>query len=153
MPWRTHENTYGGNRPTLKAICCWAQSTEAWASMNRRKWNSNAPRRSSRMTHRRTMRDRKSTRLNSSHLGISYAVFLFKKKSRRDTPLPNRPSLTRGRFTPPPTPDERYCLHGEEATAKAPLAYWVAFVNIFFFKDKGPPHFPPPPPHAAHLMT
>src|SRR5947199_10870859 len=27
-------------------------------------------------------RDRKSTRLNSSHLGISYAVFCLKKKSR-----------------------------------------------------------------------
>src|ERR1039458_2024822 len=26
--------------------------------------------------------DRKSTRLNSSHLGISYAVFCFKKKTR-----------------------------------------------------------------------
>src|SRR5258705_8407252 len=31
-------------------------------------------------------RDRKSTRLNSSHLGISYAVFcLKKKKKQRDT--------------------------------------------------------------------
>src|SRR5258705_8038483 len=30
-------------------------------------------------THRPT-RDRKSTRLNSSHLGISYAVFCLKKK-------------------------------------------------------------------------
>src|ERR1039458_10494035 len=28
-------------------------------------------------------RDRKSTRLNSSHLGISYAVFCLKKKKRR----------------------------------------------------------------------
>src|SRR5262245_64243794 len=28
-----------------------------------------------------TGRDRKSTRLNSSHLGISYAVFCLKKKS------------------------------------------------------------------------
>src|SRR5262245_64196501 len=28
------------------------------------------------------MRDRKSTRLNSSHLGISYAVFCLKKKKR-----------------------------------------------------------------------
>src|SRR5947199_4577048 len=28
--------------------------------------------------------DRKSTRLNSSHLGISYAVFCLKKKIRRD---------------------------------------------------------------------
>src|SRR5438045_7323930 len=28
--------------------------------------------------------DRKSTRLNSSHLGISYAVFCFKKKRKID---------------------------------------------------------------------
>src|ERR1035438_10736951 len=28
-----------------------------------------------------TVRDRKSTRLNSSHLGISYAVFCLKKKT------------------------------------------------------------------------
>src|SRR5436853_1501468 len=28
-----------------------------------------------------TLRDRKSTRLNSSHLGISYAVFCLKKKN------------------------------------------------------------------------
>src|SRR5437899_4012570 len=28
--------------------------------------------------------DRKSTRLNSSHLGISYAVFCLKKKKRKD---------------------------------------------------------------------
>src|SRR5438045_7190979 len=36
---------------------------------------------SSDIFHRR--RDRKSTRLNSSHLGISYAVFCLKKKSER----------------------------------------------------------------------
>src|SRR5258705_7024260 len=29
------------------------------------------------------MRDRKSTRLNSSHLGISYAVFCLKKKKNQ----------------------------------------------------------------------
>src|SRR5258705_8480431 len=29
---------------------------------------------------KRTVEDRKSTRLNSSHLGISYAVFCLKKK-------------------------------------------------------------------------
>src|SRR5262245_64348636 len=29
-------------------------------------------------------RDRKSTRLNSSHLGISYAVFCLKKKKNRE---------------------------------------------------------------------
>src|SRR5205814_7575408 len=30
-------------------------------------------------------RDRKSTRLNSSHLGISYAVFCLKKKKKKQT--------------------------------------------------------------------
>src|SRR5258705_2734845 len=39
------------------------------------------------------LRDRKSTRLNSSHLGISYAVFRLKKKTEYCTPeltvLPN----------------------------------------------------------------
>src|SRR5437899_8792548 len=32
--------------------------------------------------HARLARDRKSTRLNSSHLGISYAVFCLKKKNK-----------------------------------------------------------------------
>src|ERR1039458_8614494 len=31
--------------------------------------------------------DRKSTRLNSSHLGISYAVFCLKKKNKRNRPV------------------------------------------------------------------
>src|SRR5439155_12354559 len=36
-------------------------------------------------------RDRKSTRLNSSHVAISYAVFCFKKKMSRPVPtLANR---------------------------------------------------------------
>src|SRR5262245_66538976 len=35
----------------------------------------------------RPTRDRKSTRLNSSHLGISYAVFCLKKKNQRDRQL------------------------------------------------------------------
>src|SRR5437899_6291395 len=32
-------------------------------------------------------RDRKSTRLNSSHLGISYAVFCLKKKKKMKTEI------------------------------------------------------------------
>src|SRR5205814_3630085 len=32
---------------------------------------------------RRNAQDRKSTRLNSSHLGISYAVFCLKKKKKK----------------------------------------------------------------------
>src|SRR5262245_62404912 len=35
------------------------------------------------------MRDRKSTRLNSSHLGISYAVFCLKKKKETDKDNPS----------------------------------------------------------------
>src|SRR2546426_3617951 len=36
--------------------------------------------------HRRNERDRKSTRLNSSHLVISYAVFCLKKKKNNREP-------------------------------------------------------------------
>src|SRR5690625_5965975 len=32
----------------------------------------------------KNMRDRKSTRLNSSHVAISYAVFCLKKKKKKD---------------------------------------------------------------------
>src|SRR5437899_9223933 len=39
-------------------------------------------------------RDRKSTRLNSSHLGISYAVFCLKKKRRQRGPQ-DQPLLRR----------------------------------------------------------
>src|ERR1039458_7154478 len=46
-------------------------------------------------------RDRKSTRLNSSHLGISYAVFCLKKKRRTG------PSRCRSYPTCTPRPDPR----------------------------------------------
>src|SRR5262245_65197433 len=39
--------------------------------------------------------DRKSTRLNSSHLGISYAVFCLKKKNRHSPRARRRPMPTR----------------------------------------------------------
>src|SRR5262245_65273338 len=38
--------------------------------------------------------DRKSTRLNSSHLGISYAVFCLKKKNRTQLPRTTTPTNT-----------------------------------------------------------
>src|SRR2546426_3663903 len=40
-----------------------------------------------RRSARRTRRDRKSTRLNSSHLVISYAVFCLKKKKKKNIAL------------------------------------------------------------------
>src|SRR5437899_3879169 len=39
-------------------------------------------------------RDRKSTRLNSSHLGISYAVFCLKKKKKKQYTEVNNHRLT-----------------------------------------------------------
>src|SRR5690349_22016157 len=53
----------------------------------------------------RTHVDRKSTRLNSSHVEISYAVFCLKKKKRNyDSPAltcsPNGPSLPEQQKTP-----------------------------------------------------
>src|SRR5260221_10827638 len=44
--------------------------------------------------------DRKSTRLNSSHTVISYAVFCLKKKNKRATPQSTKSS----RFPPSTTP-------------------------------------------------
>src|SRR2546427_2102224 len=38
-----------------------------------------------RVTRRRRCRDRKSTRLNSSHSQISYAVFCLKKKKKKQS--------------------------------------------------------------------
>src|SRR5882724_8759161 len=43
------------------------------------------------------MRDRKSTRLNSSHLGISYAVFCLKKKTKLEERRRKRASHSRTR--------------------------------------------------------
>src|SRR2546426_5810743 len=45
-------------------------------------------------TRRRCARDRKSTRLNSSHLVISYAVFCLKKKKKKQK-HPTSPTHTR----------------------------------------------------------
>src|SRR2546422_2308155 len=49
--------------------------------------------------HNVVSKDRKSTRLNSSHGYISYAVFCLKKK--KDTQLPRRRDVHRS--TPPPS--------------------------------------------------
>src|SRR3712207_6994373 len=43
-----------------------------------------------RLTGRQVMEDRKSTRLNSSHANISYAVFCLKKKVAKPPALPYR---------------------------------------------------------------
>src|SRR2546426_4744626 len=52
-------------------------------------------------------RDRKSTRLNSSHLVISYAVFCLKKKKKNTTPPRCTPNITRRRTAPEHTATAR----------------------------------------------
>src|SRR5262245_64634253 len=47
-----------------------------------RDWTTRAWRTGSLARHEWSSQDRKSTRLNSSHLGISYAVFCLKKKNK-----------------------------------------------------------------------
>src|SRR5262245_63175983 len=51
---------------------------------------------------RHSLGDRKSTRLNSSHLGISYAVFCVKKQGCTDTPRRGGGRLVAGGRTLPP---------------------------------------------------
>src|SRR5947199_8046325 len=46
---------------------------------------------------RRGRPDRKSTRLNSSHLGISYAVFCLKKKKKKKKQKERRTKQSRGK--------------------------------------------------------
>src|ERR1039458_1569571 len=81
------------------------------------------------------MLDRKSTRLNSSHLGISYAVFCLKKKKK-----------TSSRRLPRGAGANAYARRPDAATrslralpARAPCAtrrgHQPAFELFFFFND------------------
>src|ERR1035438_8590067 len=79
--------------------------------------------------------DRKSTRLNSSHLGISYAVFCFKKS------MPDA--------APPVRDDQHAALLDFAADAGEP---GVFSSRVFFFNGPGhhqQPPSPPPPPSAG----
>src|ERR1039458_7426465 len=92
-------------------------------------------------------RDRKSTRLNSSHLGISYAVFCLKKKDAPPVP----PRHRRGGQSPPPTGN---CLprmggpRGVFASRPHPPAS-PSLRSAFFFIAPETPQHPPPLPLAA----
>src|ERR1035441_10992324 len=56
----------------------------------------------SRTLYGRSFRDRKSTRLNSSHLGISYAVFCLKKKKKNT--IQDESTTEATDHPPPPAP-------------------------------------------------
>src|SRR2546426_8870329 len=54
--------------------------------------------------HRHREVDRKSTRLNSSHLVISYAVFCLKKKKKRNNNVQPASTLQSAAHVPPTQP-------------------------------------------------
>src|SRR5699024_12347112 len=59
------------NSPTAATTCCTAQADADGAAIKQYKNTASS-----------STRDRKSTRLNSSHVSISYAVFCLKKKTK-----------------------------------------------------------------------
>src|ERR1039458_1017667 len=94
--------------------------------------------------------DRKSTRLNSSHLGISYAVFCLKKKKKRRQQARGRETSesTIVRLCPP-----RPVRHSPRCTSDVvglPRSYLIRFCCFFFFlNNRAPPEFSPFPLHDA----
>src|SRR3989337_1523637 len=93
--------------------------------------------------------DRKSTRLNSSHDSISYAVFCLKKTTRTRTRHSGRthrvrPHQTQARAHADPDCPNPY------TQAPEPRTYPRLPPPLFFFlKEGAPPESPPFPPPAA----
>src|SRR6202521_3421066 len=95
--------------------------------------------------HPTSPQDRKSTRLNSSHLRISYAVFCLKKKKTTAQDECPHTTLSAGR-------GETYVLLMELAkpyilVAVTSTSCSFSFIFFFFLKNRPPPKsplFPPP---------
>src|SRR3954466_4481254 len=93
--------------------------------------------------------DRKSTRLNSSHTIISYAVFCLKKKTERAS---TRATAHRHSVRRHHSAGVRSAREGPvPLTVRSvfPLASVSVPAFFFFLKDGAPPDFSPfsPPPH------
>src|SRR6478735_1801041 len=83
-------------------------------------------------------RDRKSTRLNSSHLVISYAVFCLKKKIKPFlTLMVTHTSGSRPAYSSPARPS---CAHVETFTPPLKLvkAHGRSPLSFFFFNEPAP---------------
>src|ERR1039457_4806765 len=98
----------------------------------------------------RWFRDRKSTRLNSSHLVISYAVFCLKKKTHKP-----RNSLVVSGFLARQQRSALVCaccsssLLADHAYIKSPSHPLSVVLFLFFFNDRATPEFYPLSLHAA----
>src|ERR1039457_5270780 len=79
--------------------------------------------------------DRKSTRLNSSHLVISYAVFCLKKKKRHQKD--DRARFMRSLAKRDISDICRVAWHVSSALVSAPVLFCItfSFVIFFFFND------------------
>src|SRR5688572_31941988 len=76
---RRHRHTYADHR---RVLCLPAASPDRRRTREQRDGG-------------QVMQDRKSTRLNSSHSQISYAVFCLKKKKSTPNPFPTNPTNIR----------------------------------------------------------
>src|ERR1039457_1836692 len=94
--------------------------------------------------------DRKSTRLNSSHLVISYAVFCLKKKKRCATSSRLRNSLSTAPNMLPRTSSSGGLVQGLHGVRLHPGCVVIGAVFVFFFITDGAhrdfPLFPHPGP-------
>src|SRR3954462_6405598 len=92
--------------------------------------------------------DRKSTRLNSSHTIISYAVFCLKKNTQHPA-SPRHPSPVRPhQRASPRLPLRTYQRLPPLLTRIALSAFHFLLSCFFFLKNGGPPEFSPFPPPA-----
>src|SRR5256885_9974590 len=79
-------------------------------------------------------RDRKSTRLNSSHLVISYAVFCLKKKKKTETHIPHTLPTNLATMPRPTSTTYRSCdNHDSISLCPTPLTarpYWRCVLHM-----------------------
>src|ERR1039457_6132101 len=96
--------------------------------------------------------DRKSTRLNSSHLVISYAVFCLKKKNkiRKETREKERDRHCDERITTAHSPT-LWPMRAYLTNAHSVFAFSFSFF-FFFFLMAGPPQISPLSPHAPLFL-
>src|SRR3954449_1442686 len=98
---------------------------------------------------RRVLLDRKSTRLNSSHTLISYAVFCLKKtQTRSDRPTEVRPGRPQDRALSTPRGAYLPLMCQVVCVTLLPIPSWPVD-SFFFLKERAPPEIPPFPLPAA----